>query len=212
MATADARPLENVHEQTQREKAAEAYWAEKRRTDVPPLPPELEPEPTPAPPPLKQQSRAVQARWAGEQAAEADLRSYFATLPLDRAFALYAKMRQNLEVAGHILNDRSNVPEVQNCKTCGLTFDDMVKRTRKNDWFLNRPHYHEGDHNIIDVDHFCSAACVSMENNKTQGVYGLPDRGMVPGDNPANHPREFPEQRSLTDAANAPLHKRKKEG
>jgi hypothetical protein len=159
--------------------------------------------------PLKQQSKAIQARWAGEQASEQDLRQYFLDLPLDKAFNLYAQMRKNLEVAGKILNDRSNVPEEQHCKTCYISFVDYQKRCRKNDWFLNRPYYHQGDRNIIDVDHFCSAACVSLENNKTQGVYGMPDRGMLASDNPRNHPRlaqqnEFPEQKPLTDGNSDP--------
>jgi hypothetical protein len=205
---------------TTREQKAAEFWAQKRAVTQQ-LGPELEPDPRPvadmaaetgldpepAPPPnghspersLKQQSRAVQARWAGEAASEQDLRTFFTSLDLPRAFKLYAQCRSNLEIMGKILNDRSNVPEVQCCKTCGLSFADMQRRSRKNDWFLNRPHYHQGDRNIIDVDHFCSAACVSLENNKTQGVYGMADRGMLASDNPQNHPREFPGQRSLTD-------------
>lgn len=146
--------------------------------------------------PLKQQSKAVQARWAGEQAAEEELRQHFLTIPLDKAFLVYEKMRKNIETAGRILNDRANVPEIQKCKTCGITFEQLIKGgSRKNDWFLNRPRYKEGDRNVILVDHFCSAACISLENNKTQGVYGMSDRGMTPDMNKRNHPREFPGQK-----------------
>jgi hypothetical protein len=28
-----------------------------------------------------------------------------------------------------------------------------------------------------------------MNNNKTQGTYGVADQGMLPSDNPKNHPR-----------------------
>jgi hypothetical protein len=135
---------------------------------------------------VKQQSRAIQARWAAEHATEDALRSHFQTIPLDRALALLGQMRHNCELAGQILNGRINVPEIQRCKTCGLTYDDM-RKAGKPDWFLNRPHYSAKDRSIIEVDHFCSGACVSMENNKTQGVHGMPDRGMLRTDNPANH-------------------------
>jgi hypothetical protein len=195
----------------QQQKAAE-FWAQKRAAQPPPAP-----DPEPGPPaedpsngearPLKQQSRAAQARWAGEAASDEDLRSFFEELDLAKAFLLYAQMRKNLEVAGKILNQRSNVPETQHCKICDLSLDEYKRRCRKNDWFLNRPHYHDGDRNIIDVDHFCSAACVSLENNRTQGVYGISDQGMLPSDNPQNHPREFPGQRRLTDHDRSPLRK-----
>ena len=146
--------------------------------------------------PVKQQSRAIQARWAGEQAAEEDLRQHFLTIPLEKAFFLYEKMRKNLETAGRILNDRANVPEIQKCKTCGKTYEQIVKEGhRRNGWFLDRPYYKEGDRNVILVSHFCSAACVSLENNQTQGVYGMSDRGMTPDMNKKNHPREFPGQK-----------------
>lgn len=142
--------------------------------------------------PKPQQSKAAQARWAGESATETELRAHFGILPLDKAFVLYERMRRNLEIAGRILNDRSNVPEIQYCKTCRITMEDYQKKSRKNDWYLNRHHYHQGDHNVIVTEHFCSAACVCYENNKTQGVYGIADQGMLPSDNPKNHPREFP--------------------
>ena len=102
-------------------------------------------------------------------------------------------MRKNCQTAGQTLNARVNLPSEQRCKTCRITYADMQARKRGNDWFLNRPHYHPEDRNIILVDHFCSAACVSLENNKTQGVSGVADRGMLPSDNPRNHPRQVPQ-------------------
>jgi hypothetical protein len=137
---------------------------------------------------MKQQSRAIQARWAGEQAAEDELRLHFESIDLDRALALLAVMRRNCTTAGTIINSRINAPGDQRCKTCGLTYEDLKKRG-KPDWWLNRPYYDKEDRNIIHVDHFCSAACVSMENNKTQGVRGIADQGMLPSMNPKNHPR-----------------------
>jgi hypothetical protein len=137
--------------------------------------------------PIKQQSRAVQARWAGEAAAEDDLRAHFISLPLDRALALLAKMRANCTTAGKLINERINAPGDQHCKTCKITLA-AFKAKGKPDWWLNSPHYDPDDHNIIIVDHFCSAACVSMNNNKTQGTYGVADQGMLPSDNPKNHP------------------------
>ena len=136
--------------------------------------------------PMKQQARAIQARWAGEEASEADLRLHFESLPLDRALALLAKMRGNSTIAGTIINSRINTPGDQRCKTCGMTYE-ALRKGNKPDWWLNRPHYNAEDRNIIEVDHYCSAACVSMENNKTQGVRGIADRGMLRSDNPDNH-------------------------
>lgn len=147
---------------------------------------------------MKQQSRAIQARWAGEQATEDDLRSHFLSLPLERGLALLSKMRANCTIAGTILNERINAPRDQHCKTCKVTLAEFKERG-KPDWWLNRPHYNAEDRNIIEVDHFCSAACVSMENNKTQGTYGVADQGMLPRMNPKNHPRQTHEaQTDLT--------------
>jgi len=139
--------------------------------------------------PLKQQSRAIQARWAAEEANEEQLRHFFLTTPLEKSLAVLNKMRLNCQTAGQIINQRINEPEIQKCKTCGLTYEKL-KQKGKPDWFLNRPYYDKDDRNVIHVDHFCSPACVSMENNKTQGVKGIPDRGMLPSDNPKNHPRQ----------------------
>jgi hypothetical protein len=174
------------------EKAAE------KQLELAPPPPTETPESTASEDdrPLNRQPRPVVARWAGEQATEEELRKHFNSIPLEKAFALYEKMRRNMEIVGKILNQRSNIPEVQKCKTCGVTFDDFQKTSRKNDWFLNRPRYKDGDRNIIMVEHFCSAACISLENNKTQGVYGISDRGMLRSDNPRNHPRDLPKEAS----------------
>jgi hypothetical protein len=206
----------------QQQQKAKEYWAQQKAENAQPQsivealdsPVEPEPEQVKAEEEqqkVKQQTRAAQARYAGERASEQELRDFFQELALDKAFKLYHQMRTNLEIAGKILNERSNVPEVQHCKTCGVSFEDYKRSCRKNDWFLNRPFYHEGDRNIIDQDHFCSAACVSLENNKTQGVYGMSDRGMTPYDNPKNHPYledNFPEQRKLTDHDRSPLRKK----
>lgn len=200
--TEEIQPEQTISEQTS--ERMKAYWARKRaaQNSAEPSPPAPEPEPKPEPKPESKVTKrglnatqAAEARWAGEQATEGDLREHFKTLELGKAFALYERMRKNLETAGKILNDRANVPEIQYCKTCGVTMEEYKKRCRKNDWFLNRHHYHQGDRNIIVTEHFCSAVCVSLENNKTQGVYGMPDQGMLPSDNPKNHPREFPNQK-----------------
>jgi hypothetical protein len=138
---------------------------------------------------MKQQARAIQARWAAEQAAEDELDLHFRSVPLEKALALLDKMRRNCKLAGTIINERINAPSDQSCKGCGLTYAKL-KEKGKPDWWLNRPYYDKEDRNIIHVDHFCSAACVSMENNKTQGTYGVSDQGMLPKMNPHNHPRQ----------------------
>jgi hypothetical protein len=138
--------------------------------------------------PVKQQTRAIQARWAAEQATEDDLREFFLSTPLEKALAILQKMRGNCTIAGTIINSRINAPGDQHCKTCKMTYEELKKRG-KPDWWLNRPYYDPEDRNIIHVSHFCSAACVSMENNATQGVKGIADRGMLARDNPKNHPR-----------------------
>jgi len=139
--------------------------------------------------PLKQQSRAIQARWAAEHATEESLREHFQTIPLDRGLALLGQMRHNCELAGQILNGRINVPEDQRCETCKKTYDSLVKSGMR-DWFLNQPYYDKEDRSIIRVRHFCSSACISHYNNRTQGIRGVADRGMVPSDNPKLHPRQ----------------------
>lgn len=106
-------------------------------------------------------------------------------------------MRKNTTIAGTIINDRINTPGDQKCKTCKITYEKM-RAKGKPDWFLNRPYYDKEDRNIIHVEHFCSAVCVSLENNKTQGIKGVADQGMLAKDNPQNHPR-------LTHAAQTEL-------
>jgi len=153
-------------------------------------------QPSPDPRPIKQQSRAIQARWATEQSTEEDLRAHFHSLPLERALALLAQMRRNCTTAGEIINSRINAPGEQRCATCNLSLAEFKKRG-KPDWWLNRPYYDPQDRNIIHVAHYCSAACVSLENNKTQGVRGIADQGMTPDMNPKNHPRTHPAQAAV---------------
>ena len=174
--------------ETEMEMEAEPDSTEAEATLTSPSPPpDFSVQPVPGKP-IKQQARAIQARWAGEAAAEEELRQHFLTIPLEKALPLLDKMRKNCELAGKILNERINVPEIQKCKTCGKTYDQLIKSQRMRDWFLNRPHYDPKDRNIILVDHFCSAACVSLENNRTQGVRGIADRGMLASENPKFHP------------------------
>lgn len=139
--------------------------------------------------PIKQQTLAVQARWAAEESTEEEAMKFYSSIPVERLLSVHKRMRERCELAGKVLNTRVNTPDRQKCKVCGISFENFKKKG-KPDWWLNRPHYHPEDRNIILVDHFCSAACVSRENNKTQGVYGIPDQGMLPQDNPVNHPRQ----------------------
>lgn len=112
--------------------------------------------------------------------------------------ALLGQMRHNCELAGQILNSRINVPEEQKCETCHKTYESLTKSGMR-DWFLNQPYFDREDRNIIHVRHFCSGACISLYNNKTQGVKGVADRGMRPEDNPKNHPnRTHAAQTELT--------------
>jgi hypothetical protein len=80
-----------------------------------------------------------------------------------------------------------------------LTYEDLKKRG-KPDWWMNKPYYDKEDRNIIHVLHFCSSACVSLENNQTQGVRGVADQGMLRTDNPANHKQDLDRMR-MTHAA-----------
>lgn len=96
-------------------------------------------------------------------------------------------MRKNCMIAGTLINSRINSQEDQKCEVCKMTFSQLQQKG-KPDWWLNRPYYDKEDRNIIHVMHFCSANCVSLHNNQTQGVKGIADRGMRPQDNPKNHP------------------------
>lgn len=141
---------------------------------------------------MKQQSRAVQARWAAEEATEQALSEHFRSIPVEKGLTLLAQMRSNCTIAGTILNERINEPKMEKCKTCHISWDDYQRRpgTHGKDWVLRRPHYHPEDRHIIVVDVFCSMACVARENQVSQGVRGVADRGMIPSDNPRNHPRQ----------------------
>jgi hypothetical protein len=142
--------------------------------------------------PIKQQSRAIQARWAGEKASEEEVTVHFQSLPLDKALVLLAKMRSNCTLAGTILNQRINEPLIQRCFTCKKSLEELTREKGSGfrDWKMNRPHRSKTDPNIIQVDHFCSERCIALANQKEQGIRGVADRGMMPADNPKNHPRQ----------------------
>src|ERR1700758_3611541 len=109
-----------------------------KQTDTTPTgtePSSPEVQPTQPSRPMKQQARAIQARWAGEEAAESDLRLHFESIPLDKALALLGKMRANCTIAGTIINSRINAPADQKCEVCKLPHSEMMKR--KPDWWCN---------------------------------------------------------------------------
>ena len=143
---------------------------------------------------MKQQARAVQARWAGEKAVEEELREFFSSLELEKALKVLADMRHNCEIAGTILNARINEPNIQRCEVCKKSLDDLAREGKQvRGWRMDKPRRDPQNVNITLVQHFCSDACLSMYNNTTQGVRGIPDRGMLRTDNPKNHPREAQE-------------------
>jgi hypothetical protein len=143
-----------------------------------------EPEP-------KQQTAAVKARWAGEKATEDDVRKFFAQdLEIEEGLSLLARMRKNCEIASYALNARITADDNKaRCKTCG-----GAKKANKQ-WALVRPK-RDPTTNLIVNEHFCQLACVALENQKKDGVKGISDRGMLPSDNPANHPHLHPSERS----------------
>lgn len=130
-----------------------------------------------------QQSAAVKSRWAAEKATENDLRQLFAQIAIDEGMQLLAKMRQNSEIAAQVLNQRITGDAArEKCKTC----DGPMKGR---DWMLRRPHRDPTTQGII-TDVFCCVSCVALENQKTQGVLAVSDRGMVSSDNPRPQPTD----------------------
>jgi hypothetical protein len=132
---------------------------------------------------VKQQTAAVKARWAGEKATEEDVRKFFAKdVGVEEGLQLLARMRKNCEIASYALNQRITADDNQSrCKTCG-----GPKKANKQ-WALVRPHRNPVTQ-LVENDYFCQIACVALENQKTQGVKGVSDRGMLNADNPENHP------------------------
>jgi hypothetical protein len=140
---------------------------------------------------VKQQSKAIQARWAGEREAESELTEYFRSIPVDKGLEVLARMRKNCTLGGTILNERINDQSIQRCFTCKKSIEELNKRPGGfRGWRMSRPRYHPEDRNIKIVDNFCSDICIAMAHQKEQGVRGVPDRGMLPSDNPENHPRQ----------------------
>jgi hypothetical protein len=153
--------------------------------------------------PMKQQSRAIQARWAGEQASEQELDEFFRSIPIDKGLVIIDKMNANRQRAGTILNERMSAEHLQRCKTCNKSLEELQKERGSGfrGWRLNRPHRDPNNMNMVIVDHFCSDVCIALENQSKQGVKGLSDRGMTRDINPKNHPREAANVAALHDKA-----------
>ena len=130
-----------------------------------------------------QQSAAVQARWAAEEATEEGLRKYFSKqVTVEEGLAILVRMRKNAELAGEVLNVRiTSDVEKERCHYCGQT------KPINKQWCLVRAIYHPVTRKPVN-QYFCSPICVAMENKRQGGTAGIADRGMMPSDNPENHP------------------------
>ncbi len=123
---------------------------------------------------VSQQSQAIRARWAAEAENEQLLEAYFQDVEIDEGLALIARMRKNQDMAAKIINTRITSGAEENkakCATCGGS-----KKGR--DWCLRRP-YRDQTTLLIQTKYFCSVVCVALENQKTQGVAAVSDRGLV---------------------------------
>lgn len=129
-----------------------------------------------------QQSAAIKARWLVEKNSEIDLKRIFSSIDYQEGLDLLARMRKNCEISGHTLNERiSHDDESAKCHVCG------GGRKQGRQWYLLRPFIHPVTR-IIQNRYFCDISCVVRENHANQGVAGISDRGMLPSDNPKNHP------------------------
>jgi hypothetical protein len=142
---------------------------------------------------VSQRTHASQARWAAEKGSEDDIRHYFKReVSIEEGLALLARMRENCKIASYELNDRITADNNKDrCQFCG-----GPKKNRRQ-WALVRP-FRDPATQLVRNDYFCSIECVALQNRRDQGVYGVPDRGMMQGDNPRNHPREFTEDEAKT--------------
>lgn len=131
-----------------------------------------------------QQSAAVKARWAGEKASEQDLQQFFAQIQLDEGLALLARMRTNTETAAKALNNRISADDAQAvCETC------KTPKQVNRQWALVRPKRDLATGQVRNY-YYCSLACVALENQKTQGVFAVSDRGMLKEHNPRPQPTD----------------------
>lgn len=125
-----------------------------------------------------QQAAAVQARWLVEKATDTDLKRLFLALEYQDGLDLLARMRKNCEIAGQTLNSRLSHDDITaKCVTCG------GGRKQGRQWALIRP-FMDPLTRTPKNQYFCDIFCVATENQKTHGVHGVSDRGMLPSDNP----------------------------
>ena len=149
---------------------------------------------------------AVQARWAAERGSEEEIREYFKkNVSIEAGLELLARMRENCKVASYELNARLTADSNKDrCLFCG-----GPKRPNRQ-WALVRPY--RDPTTLLELNHFfCSIECVALMNRRDNGVYGVPDRGMLADHNPQNHPREFPSPESQP-ASEVPPPKNQEEG
>jgi hypothetical protein len=121
------------------------------------------------------QSNAARARWAGEKATEQEIVELFSTIPVDEGLQILSRMRTMAETGARILNNRITADTVDTkCHHCG------GHKLPNRQWALVRP-YRDPKTGTLGNYYFCSARCIALENQKSQGIAAIPDRGMVRG-------------------------------
>lgn len=132
----------------------------------------------------KTASANIQARWSAETASEVEVDAHFRVIEIEEGLALLARMRRNTELASKALNARISLDDTKaRCATC-----QGAKKPNKQ-WALIRPRRDEKTGQILNI-FYCSMACVALENQRTQGTYGVSGQGMTKDMNPHNHPKQ----------------------
>lgn len=107
-------------------------------------------------------AQVARGRWDGATQTEEDIREYFESENLDKAFEAYSGMRKMYELAGKLLDTRVQAERNQEaCEYCGKKFD------KDNPWF-NRDPVKDMATGIIRNIFTCSQACMIALRGKKQ--------------------------------------------
>lgn len=177
-------PLTREARQEAARKGALVRWKNyrERLATEPKTEPKKEPKEPKTDPKQNQQTQAVQARWAAERGSEEEVIHFFRKIKIEDGLELLARMRENCKHASLTLNARITADNNKDrCEFCG-----GPKKSNKQ-WALVRPY--RDPVTLLPMNHFfCSIECVALMNRRSQGVYGVSDRGMLPEMNPQFHP------------------------
>lgn len=123
----------------------------------------------------------VRARWATEAATREDLQRLFDTIDMEEGLSLLARMREMCELAARsIERRRTEETDKTACYICGVT----KKKLGARNWRMVTTKQDPKTGTMFTI-YLCSDACYIGWNKQKYGMSAAPDRGMLPGDDPA---------------------------